>query len=171
MGCDIHAYLEFTDNGEYWSSLTSGAGQRNYRMFGIMAGVRCEDIALFEQRGLPTGEMSWQAESDHWVWVAPDDKPERASWDGWTGRENADRWIAAGYSQPEHKDGVLTRVTNPDHHSHSWLTSSEFSQCFEKYRGLFPDLKPPHDFVGMLGAMQAIEANGGKTRLVFWFDN
>lgn len=171
MGCDVHAYLEFSDNGTFWQSLTDSAGIRNYRMFGIMAGVREEELALFEPKGLPEGQLSWQATDAHWIYVDPEDKPEQCYREGWTTKDVAERWIAGGYSEPYYEDGVIKRVTHPDHHSHSWLTADELAQCVEKYRDLFPEWKPPHDFVGMLAAMQAIEANGGKTRLVFWFDN
>lgn len=171
MGCDIHAYLEYSNNGKNWVSLTDGAGMRNYTMFEIMAGVRGDSLTAFKPKGLPEGNLSWTAERAYWLNVAPDSNPDYAEWDGWTSKENAHRWVEEGRSSPEFKDGVLDRVTHPDLHSHSWLTSAELSLCIEKYKSSYPEFRPPHDFVAMLGAMQAIEANGGHSRLVFWFDN
>lgn len=170
MGCDIHVYVEYSRDGKHWGNLTDNAGSRNYRMFGIMAGVRYEDAKLFDPKGLPDGNLSFTAEAAHWCNVAPDDHPEWAGSDGWVSKDNAERWVASGCSKPAFRDGVLKRVTNPDHHSHSWLTASELEQCVERYREL-SDGSAPTEWVAILAAMKAIEGNGDMARCVFWFDN
>jgi hypothetical protein len=171
MGCDIHAYVEYTKSGDYWWSLTDNAGHRNYRMFAIMAGVRdYGGEKLFDAKGLPDGRMSFAAEGAHWLLVAPDATPEWAGSDGWVSKASAERWIAEGSSEGETVDGILKRVTNPDHHSHSWLTTDELSKCVDQYRTL-SDGQAPTEWVAILAAMKAIEGNGEIARVVFWFDN
>jgi hypothetical protein len=171
MGCDIHVYVEYSHDGKYWNSLTENAGSRDYAMFGILAGVRYRELKLFDPKGLPNGELSWQAATANILNIAPEKHPEFADTDGWTDRASAESWVAEGLSTPMYIDGVLHRVTNPDWHSHSWLTSDELSQCIEKYRAIPESKKAPSEWVGILAAMKAIEENGDQTRVVFWFDN
>ncbi len=171
MGCDIHAYVEYSTNGTHWFDLIENGGNRNYRMFAIMAGVRDYDgIKLFDAKGMPEGPVSYAVEKDHWLRIVPENHPEWADSDGWTSKGSAESWVADGYSTPVFKDDVLERVTNPDHHSHSWLSSDELEQCIERYKELF-DGKAPTEWVAILASMKAIEGNGDKARLIFWFDN
>lgn len=60
MGCDIHTYLEYSSDEKYWSCLITDGGSRNYAMFGILAGVRCDGCHI-QPRGLPDGPLSWNA--------------------------------------------------------------------------------------------------------------
>lgn len=171
MGCDIHAYVEYTANDKYWCSLIENGGHRNYRMFAIMAGVRDYDgLKLFPPKGMPEGEVSRAVESDHWVNIAPEANPEWADDEGWVVKATAERWVAGGLSVADVKDGVLQRVTHPDHHSHSWLDVAELESCIERYRKI-ADGTAPTEWVAILAAMKAMEGNRAKSRLVFWFDN
>lgn len=53
MGCDIHPYLEFKKNGE-WYYLGEYHIWRNYLIFGILAGVREENVErISDPRGYP----------------------------------------------------------------------------------------------------------------------
>lgn len=59
MGADIHgpfieyrAYKADSRNGEIWYPVATMNGDRNYRLFGLLAGVRGPD-PLFEPRGMP----------------------------------------------------------------------------------------------------------------------
>lgn len=171
MGCDIHTYVEYSKKGDHWCALTDNAGHRDYLMFAIMAGVRDYDgVKLFDAKGLPEGRLSWNAEGSHWCNVAPDNHPEWAGDDGWISKESAERWIDSGSSTADIRDGVLKRVTNPDHHSHSWLTADELSKCLERYK-VASEGWAPTEWVAILAAMKAIEGNGDIARVVFWFDN
>jgi hypothetical protein len=179
MGCDIHVYVEYSDDGEYWQNLTDNAGSRNYVMFGVLAGVRLEHLTVFSPKGLPDGKLGYITEDAHWINVARDGKPEQAEWDGWTSLESAARWVKSKYSEPEYDDsGRIRRVTNPDHHSHSWLNSDELNLALLRYpdaaKGVWGDsggVQLPHEWVAIRAAMRAIEENGGLARVVFWFDN
>jgi hypothetical protein len=88
MGCDIHLYSETKRNGRWMADKAatffqgkedpedtyetttledSYEGGRNYRLFGLLAGVRCSWPFSFEERGLPD-DMSDQVKklSDSW---------------------------------------------------------------------------------------------------------
>lgn len=177
MGCDIHAYVEYSDDGKYWRSLTRNFGSRDYVMFGVIAGVRYEEAKLFEPKGMPDGPLSYVTEDDYWYRVAPAKNPEWADLDGWTSKERAQDWVARGISKPEYKGDELSRVTNPDAHSHSWLTADELAQALAHYVTAYSDrwdaetAKAPTEWLMILAAMQAANAAGAQSRIIFWFDN
>lgn len=53
MGCDIHLHVEVKVNGK-WEHYSHPRINRNYELFGIMAGVRDEDATpICEPKGLP----------------------------------------------------------------------------------------------------------------------
>jgi hypothetical protein len=172
MGCDIHAYIEHVlvgdDEGSkgfdgYVFSLTGKFSlPRDYLMFSLMAGVRAygDEKPLFEPRGLPK-KLGHKAEDDYYLRV--DDEQAKLDVEGVCSRDKADYWIKSGFSQAL-DDG---RVTDPDYHTPSWLTTDEFAKCVKKGgRGL------DSQYQAALASMQAVEADGlHKARIVFWFDN
>lgn len=177
MGCDVHIYVEYSENGKYWKNLTNNAGSRNYVMFGVLAGVRVSDAKLFDPKGMPEGGIGYVTACDYWLNVAPENHPEWADGDGWTSPENARRWVESGSSVPDYLDGTLKRVSGPDWYSHSWLTTDELAAALEHYRGVVGTYWPgeggtaPTEWVAILAAMRAIEGNGESARVVFWFDS
>lgn len=52
MGCDIHAHVEIKINNT-WHHYNKIGLQRNYELFGKMAGVRGDAKPIAEPRGLP----------------------------------------------------------------------------------------------------------------------
>jgi len=57
MGTDIYAYIEVQD-GNVWKLCGNDVClNRNYTLFGLMAGVR-SDVVMFEPRGLPSDTSS-----------------------------------------------------------------------------------------------------------------
>lgn len=181
MGCDIHTYVEFADpisneRGPYWRNFTRNGGNRDYVLFGILAGVRVPDVQAFEPKGMPDGNLGWGTSDDYWNMVAPPEHPEWAEGDDWVTIEQAERWVADGSSVADHDDsGRLRRVSGPDWHSHSWLTTAELTEALTRYRALPEDQYPYkyglEEWDAMLAAMRSFEAAGKLTRLVFWFDN
>jgi hypothetical protein len=181
MGCDIHAYVEYsdfdTDRGPYWKNFTRNTGSRNYVMFGVLAGVRCPDVKLHEPKGMTAGSLGYNTADDYWLYVAPASNPEWADREGYTSLERAEGWVASGYSVADYGgDGKLNRVSGPDWHSHSWLTTDELSDALAHYETVAPKYWPdgasaPPEWRAMLAAMREFEAAGNKTRIVFWFDN
>lgn len=182
MGADIHTFIEYSDftHGDsdhikpelrgtpYWSCFGGGYNPgRDYGMFGILAGVRTSDHQLFEPRGLPEGMLSWQV--DDYMHIRISD--ELADQEGYCSLEQAKRWSGYG-SVIEERDGKPYRVTNPDLHSHSWLTSAELRQVIARYCFETPYGDYSVGWDAILAAMEAIEKRPGcQTRLIFVFDN
>jgi hypothetical protein len=52
MGCDIHGHFEIKVRGR-WLHYNMPRIERNYRLFGRMAGVRGDEKPIVEPRGLP----------------------------------------------------------------------------------------------------------------------
>lgn len=65
MGCDIHAYIEIplAHRPTGWDFFAKLDVDRNYSLFGLMAGVRAER-KLFDPKGIPR-RMSLEV-SDEW---------------------------------------------------------------------------------------------------------
>lgn len=195
MGCDIHTFIEYSDftdqNGDpYWQSF---GGQislgRNYTMFGVIAGVCDDTYQLFEPRGLPDGKCSYDV--DNYMRVHICDEGEEPG-EGECTLKQAQSW---GEPIEEFK-GKPRWVRNPDLHSHSWLTLDELKHALAHYMlgdkvdkigdvatedrhvvlqaaAALQGAKRDYDVVwdAIVAAMEAFEANGCQTRLVFCFDN
>jgi hypothetical protein len=198
MGCDIHTFLEYssfkdTNGDDYWSCF---GGQinlgRDYQMFGVLAGVRDDSRQLFSPRGLPEGKLSYQIDDYMRIRIA-DEGTEPT--EGEVTLATAQSW---GEEITE-LNGKPRWVSNPDLHNHSWLTLDEYRLALAYYRlgekaHVVDDLDvdDPKDrqaiiqavaalqgrgemyaveYGTMLAAMEHLEANGCKTRLVFCFDN
>lgn len=169
MGCDVHAYLEYSswDNREgepYWDCLVANGGSRNYALFGLLAGVRGSLNPVVEPRGLPEGKYSWAVAEAEFITISDD--PRLLDDEGYCSRETALSWAEHGSEISE--DGK--KVSHPDHHSHTWLTKDELAEALGRY---ITEVRESYgvEWTAMLAAMQAIEDTGNKTRLVLWFDN
>jgi hypothetical protein len=200
VGCDIHMFIEYSDftdqNGEpYWSCFAGRYNPgRDYKMFGLLANVRC-DGALFPPRDLPAGEHSYQVDDYMRIWIGDEkDASERTCT-----LEQAQKWSAQGETIIPKNDGTPGWVTDPDLHSHSWLTLDEYRQVLNRYRlGDAADMLGDHKFApedrvvaeqavvalsngggeqcdvgygAILAVMEHFAANGCQTRLIFCFDN
>lgn len=162
MGCDIHCYIEYMERGEtYWFSFGDRINPgRNYTLFGLLAGVRVEGIQLFPLRGVPA-DMSYAAESDYWILISD----ECADSEGFCSKDRAASWVAHGSRYSD--DG--SKVTNPDWHSHSWLTFDEFKRVLSSYHAMALAY-PAIEYDAVLAAMKSLSKHG-DVRIVFWFDN
>lgn len=180
MGADIHAYVEYADfvthdGKDYWSGVTRNFGSRNYYLFGLLAGVRGPDGPLFDIRGMPEGQISYDTAGDYWYYVTDD--PACENMDRYVMRDRAEQWVHDGSSVPDRRDGKLVRVSGPDDHSHSWLTTEELEKVLTYYaenvQSVWSDQQAaaPIEWQAILSAMQTFERNGKKARVIFWFDN
>lgn len=178
MGCDIHLYVESKPkNCDTW--FTTGFGgefsERNYTMFGKLAGVRDEpDYETFiEPRGVPK-DISWCALDGYTLHVVENDKYEEDSYyqdaEGYCKRSDAEMWVKNGYSKYWNDDKLL--VSGPDWHSASWLTFEEYEKIINTlnsdalgYNRQYPD------YVALLEYMRVFHNCGQDVRIVFWFDN
>ena len=172
MGCDVHMYVEHNGParagskwGDKWSGWPRINPGRDYRMFGLLAGVRTGEAPVFPLRGLPEDKENMAADTvgDAFLYIADNmDDVE-----GFCTKAEAERYVKYGsYYLGDDKK----RVSHPDWHSHGWLTASEFGQVLQKYEELYgPTYDPEYD--ALYASLQALEARGRTTRIVFWFDN
>lgn len=203
MGCDIHTFIEFSDfvgqDGEpHWQCFGGQINTgRDYKMFGLLAGVRGGE-AIYDPRGLPGGEMSYQVNDYMRIRIGTQEEVDNSYEGGVTTLEIARSWTTGHYGEKiinNHK-GEPGWVTNPDLHSHSWLTLGELRNVMARYvcghaaedlpdvaesdrlpvmqaaaalQGLQDRYSAEWDAV--LATMQAFADRGCQTRLIFCFDN
>lgn len=210
MGCDIHLYIEYRSkkvehDGVKDSWLDFGGRinpGRNYALFALMAGVRdyTNKIQLMvPPRGMPE-DPAYTSRNDNQIYISENEfSGERT-----VTMERAKGWVERGNSQFIFgKSGDQDKpiwVTDPDAHTHSWLTTGEFETIFNKYLELESgwhkeridehnkyikenDIKndswtfdPPSMNIGpeyqaVLASMKRFEELGYDARIVFWFDN
>lgn len=144
MGCDIHCYIEYRDRDvsdledKSWSSFGGRINPgRNYAIFSLMAGVRSwnEGNILFEPRGLAEN-LGYYSRGDNFLYITADEKECSCggSCDS-VSMSKAEKWVKSGSSYfKNNREGKPTWVSQPDWHSHSWLSLSEFRQVLEKYK-------------------------------------
>jgi len=202
MGCDIHCYIEYKRaESEHWSDFGGRINPgRNYWMFGAMAGVRREDLAFIDPRGVPN-DIAYHAFNDWTIYVSDDQAEDYKHVDGETyySKAHASAYVAKGYCQYFERNGHKDRwVTNSDWHSASWHTSDEFELAIATYLkasgfqvgalrlngpseasklSVLPGTDAGYalscitEYWAILAAMRCFEMQGHKARLVFWFDN
>lgn len=167
MGCDIHAYVEYQrwpSLERPWTVICHDVGSRDYRWFGIIAGVRVDDIQQVPMRGLPQG-ISDNLVREAYLRVEVGDE---ATADNTCTVDDAVRWKI-----PREKWISLYNedyVPHPDWHSHSWMTAAELDACILRYNMMFGD-DLDAEWLAVAALMQVFEDRGTPTRLVFWFDN
>jgi len=206
MGCDIHLYIEYkskkTEFDGYETGWQSSGGRinpgRNYAMFALMADVRNYGDnklpVLVEPRGMPD-DVSYTTMNDNRIYISETKSEDYVS------METAKRWVESGSSKfINDKEGNPIWVTNPDAHSHSWLTTSEFESVINKYLELEagwhkerveehnkmvkedniqpdswayapPSINDEPEYQVVLASLKRFEELGYDARVVFWFDN
>lgn len=171
MGCDIHMYLECESlpasertGSAHYGCMIQNAGNRDYSLFGWLAGVRCEPpTVLFPPRGLPDA-LSYDVEAA--VFLLVDDNHSHL--DGYCSTTQAAQW--GGVVETDPNTGLPARVLAPDWHSYSWLTIEEYRTVLAAYT-LAEGGPPGPEYTAVLAAGEALEARGYPARVVFWFDN
>jgi hypothetical protein len=167
MGCDIHCYIQSKTDYDYVQGFGGRINPgRNYIMFGLMADVRYDSNYNRKPRGMPD-RVSWQILVDYMKYIDETESDDNVS------REVAQRWVS--YGSKLHIDYNTTTddikeakwVTNPDWHSHSYLSTEEFEDCINGYES-GSEYKLDDRYYAILAAMKAL---GPTAQLVFWFDN
>jgi len=185
MGCDIHLRVEmrkkvnpYPNDKHMWYN-TGFKGEFNSRVYGMfarMANVRSYNDNYniqFEPRGLPSDITDWATRESFYLYVT--DNEAAANWGGhYCLKEDAEKWVERGYS--EWVDENHRTVTDPDLHSHSWLTTQELRQCFDDcFKQEDGTYKPYSDYIewfGLVSLCEGIESDGiYECRVVFAFDN
>lgn len=169
MGCDIHMYIEYANRripekrwADFGGKINPG---RNYSMFGILSkGLRTTQEFSFEPKGLPY-EMGYHAVNDSRI-------PIGEHGEGWASKDKVARWVNSGASEIiRNENGDAIWVTNPDWHSHSWLTTDEYKQAVTFYNDVHGKAYPEPEYNAVLACLESFEAQGFDARIVFWFDN
>lgn len=180
VGCDIHCYMEYrwvpktvdeAHEASEWQSFGARINPgRHYQVFNRLAGVRGPgDGALIAPRGIAPA-LGYEAAGD--LLLRVHDRPMEDAPVNWdeknVTRVHADSWVQSGNSVrvTYHKQEY---VTNPDYHTHSWLTLGE-------YLGVLVDLKARGceadvGYWALAGALTVFDQRGYEARVVFWFDN
>lgn len=154
MGCDIHCYIEYkpaesNDWSDFGGCINPG---RNYDLFAKLAGIRNYDeiTPIAKPRGYPE-DAAGAARCDQWMYVT--DSPG----EGYCSPERAECWVENGASK--YRDSEKKYVSNPDWHTHSWLTADEFAVAIEG--------SGEPEYEAILAAMRSFEAGGAQARIVF----
>jgi hypothetical protein len=160
MGCDIHLFIEHK-NKEYphWQGFGGEINPgRHYGIFAKLCGVRGygEIKPITPPRGLPEG-INYKVNNANTLFI-DDDSPDG---EGCCSSEMAERWIKEGISKrvSDH------RITHPDWHSHSWVTTEELQKVLMELENVDTEWK------AVLKVAMYFEELGEETRIVFWFDN
>lgn len=140
MGCDIHCYIEYRERdinkeNERWCSFGGRINPgRNYLMFNLMAGIRGRG-GLFGVKGLPE-QLGYYSNNDNYRYIAAaDDKECNCGECRTVSAATAARWVGSGSSKYKNDtNGNPTWVSDPDWHSHSWLSLAEFKRVLETYQ-------------------------------------
>jgi len=209
MGCDIHLYIEYKNKKvafdgykDNWHSFGKRINPgRNYAMFALMANVRNHYSdgklpVLVEPRGMPD-DVGYYVKDESQIYISE----TILEGEHIVTMETANRWVASGSSKfINNQKGEPTWVTDPDNHSHSWLTTSEFETIINKYLELEagwhkervdthnkmvakeniqpsswmyapPATNDEPQYQVVLASMKRFEELGYDARIVFWFDN
>ncbi len=139
MGCDIHCYIEYREkdvDDKNWRGFGGHINPgRNYGLFRLMAGIRSRDSenGLFKPKGLPE-DIGHETSLDNFRYISDDEKCTCGESRSVTSKK-AEYWVKSGYSIYQNNvNGIPTWVSNPDWHSHSWLSLSEYRQVLEAYK-------------------------------------
>ena len=171
MGCDIHGVVEtFFALKEWrrWSTCATVRIERDYILFGALAGVRQEGIEHIPPRGIPS-DISATSKSEIGYWVSDKEQLHGGQMGGPIGPEAAKDFLDSGSIRIDEE-----WITGPDYHSFSWLAADELEHALRICKAQQPHPwynGPAENIYGVLGMMRAIEERGVQTRFVFWFDN
>lgn len=180
MGADIHLYLEHSakepsqSGKRHWCGVGGRINPgRDYDLFAKIAGVRdCSEEGskkLFEPRGVPD-DLGWEAAGDNRLKVVPDGE-ECSDEPGYreVNRSRAESWVQYGSYWMPLGEYPEYWVSDPDNHSHTWLTPAEFRQVLEAPRPEGWGIDP--EYWALLAAAEELERRDRDVRFVIWFDN
>jgi len=176
MGCDIHAFVEYKENYEedsYWRAFSDEISLgRNYFMFGCLTNghvrYRIRLKSGIDPKGLPSG-VSWEVNDSNTLYISDDGEGGREvtmktalKW----AKEHNKKFIYDSQKSP-------IRIENPDYHTHSWLTVSEYEAIVKEAQKISKKKDEGVNvmYLIILDLMKSMLKRGIETRLVFWFDN
>jgi hypothetical protein len=190
LGTDIHAFVEVDrgrgdpfgvdadivcfNRGEFFVP-------NDYDLLNALGDGRSRNLspdevprwALISPRALPENASSAVLDRYYHAVLQPGERPDPVP-SFWPAlppvtREDAERWVAEGWS--DFAPAPPARASHPEWHSPSWLLLTEVYAALAHF-GLAAEALPA-EFRVVLRAMEEFEGllGHGRTRLVFWHDN
>jgi hypothetical protein len=142
MGCDIHAYIEMYNNSSdpfvdcFAENISIG---RDYKLFGLLAGVRSHNTANATPKGIPTSPgLSYMCGHHYYLNVCdmhnqPNTHSNPICFHGrrCISTEDAHKVVTEG--RAKYVDAQKTIITDPDWHSATYLCLAEMMQVRKQY--------------------------------------
>jgi hypothetical protein len=190
MGTDLHAFVEVDrGHGDPFGAdadiICFNRGEffipNDYDLLNALGDGRSRNLppdevtrwGLIAPRGLPADASPAVLDRYYHAVLQPEERPgsNTSFWPSLppVTREEADRWVAEGWSH--FAPDPPGRVSHPEWHSPSNLLLPEVYAALTHF-GLAPDSLPP-EFRVVLRVMEEFEGllGPGRSRLVFWYDN
>lgn len=171
MGCQIHLRVEKRIKGQNRWTSAGFYGEfcdQYYLMYEMMAGVRVSKNKIFEPRGLPNDICCDTAET--FYNIVTEDNILANFVGGFVLRKDAERWVEKGLSTWENEK--KRRVSDPDLHTHSWLTTQELRKCYDELPHNKLTILLDSNWLGLVSLCEGIESTGRfECRVVFAFDS
>ncbi|MDJ0754674.1 MAG: hypothetical protein QNJ45_14205 [Ardenticatenaceae bacterium] len=171
MGTDIHLHIEYRSNkyDKYRLFASDFQINRDYALFGALAGLGTEKEPLIPPRGLPK-DISNELRYQPFIPVTQVTKKK-------LGFLPANIVCLDELDEPYYQgsrrlemDGKVIFVSDPDKHTSSWLTLTEIYACLD-----YHELKIEscvYNLRLLLDLMDGIKSTlGPEPRIVFWFDS
>lgn len=165
-------YVEYSEKNSFQLRCHSYGNKvnpsRNYELFSILSrGVRGDNTRGFITRGLPK-VLGYVSEHDNKIFVTDTPNPNDYTYSVTSNK--AKEWNQRLGCVLDERDGEIVYVSDPDFHSHSWLTTQELAKAFSIYKHK-TKYSVGTEYKALLASMRAIEKDGFDARVVFWFDN
>lgn len=143
MGCDIHAYIEMYNSNNkdpfvdcFAENISIG---RDYKLFGLLAGVRSMHPENLDPKGIPTAPgLSYMCTHHYYLSVCDSHNRNNTvyhtgCYDGsrCVSTEEAEKMVSEGRSK--YVDAQKTLITNPDWHSATYLCLAEMMRIRKTY--------------------------------------
>ncbi len=155
MGCDIHLHIEVQID-DVWHHYAHPYIQRNYTLFGLMAGVRDTSIRpICLPRGLPA-DMSVPTRIDYYGFCGGHPWAHSSSWFGLP-------------EIVELEDRIHEAI--PVLSGAWWSIEKDFFGCYLFGSSFGSPLKYPSDYTFDGSEYRREKSRIHDVRLVFWFDN
>ena len=176
MGTDIHTFIEYkvqNNKKVSWRSFSDGAFwlERDYTMFYILAQVRSEKTPKsFKAKGkVPFNQISNSVRDGRMASIGEYNEEYGGCIRGYT-KEQAIEFKKKFGCRIQYICKNPYWVDEPDYHSDTWLTFSEYSQALQYYEDYTKET-PPIGYLAVYEIMKVYENAGHETRLIVFFDN
>jgi hypothetical protein len=153
MGTDIHGFIEARFDDGNWYAVNKIDFNRNYILFGIMAGVRCTELLHQKPKGLPE-DVS---------------KVTKFYSDDFGKYAHTRSWLTIKEMHYHILDAFINSYDEVRHYSNAKYTYPDLISSMDDFtQALFPYYFED-DLERVWKCLHPLELN--KTRIVFWFDS